>query len=95
MSLTDQLLAFARLGTLDTTVIKFNEVLASVEKLLRVTVGESIELEFQTEAMLGNIRANPNPIGTGPDEPGLSTPKMRCRSAENSTIRTSNDPGKY
>jgi signal transduction histidine kinase/DNA-binding LytR/AlgR family response regulator len=62
MSLTDQLLAFARQRSLETTVINFNEVLASVEKLLRVTVGEKIELEFQTEPALGNINANPSQL---------------------------------
>jgi signal transduction histidine kinase len=58
MSLTFQLLAFSRQQPLETEVLNFNTALASVEKLLRVTIGENIDLVFHTEVGLGNIRAN-------------------------------------
>ncbi|HEY4382239.1 MAG TPA: response regulator [Acidobacteriaceae bacterium] len=62
MSLAFQLLAFARRQPLETKVVNFNEVLASIEKLLRVTIGESIELAFQTDPALGNVEANPSQL---------------------------------
>jgi signal transduction histidine kinase len=58
MSLTSQLLAFARQQPLETKIVNFNTVLASVEKLLRVSFGENIELELQTDPGLGSIAAN-------------------------------------
>jgi len=58
MSLTYQLLAFARQQPLETKILNFNLALASVEKLLRVTIGENIDLEILTDPGLGNIAAN-------------------------------------
>jgi two-component system, cell cycle sensor histidine kinase and response regulator CckA len=57
-ALTRQLLAFGRRQILETQILDFNMLLTGVEKLLRIGIGESIELEFQTEAGLENIEAD-------------------------------------
>jgi signal transduction histidine kinase len=61
-ALTRQLLAFGKQQVLETKVLNFNMVLADVEKLVRLGIGENIELELQTEAKLGNIEADPGQL---------------------------------
>jgi signal transduction histidine kinase len=61
-TLTRQLLAFGRRQALETRVINLNMILADVEKLLRRVIGDDIELEFQTEAKLSSIEADPGQI---------------------------------
>jgi two-component system cell cycle sensor histidine kinase/response regulator CckA len=61
-ALTRQLLAFGKQQVLETKVLNFNMILADVEKLVRLGIGENIELEFQTEAKLGNIEADPGQL---------------------------------
>jgi two-component system cell cycle sensor histidine kinase/response regulator CckA len=61
-TLTRQLLAFGRRQILETRVVNLNMILADVEKLLRRVIGEDIELEFQTDAKLGSIEADPGQL---------------------------------
>jgi two-component system, cell cycle sensor histidine kinase and response regulator CckA len=58
-TLTRQLLAFGKQQILETKVLNFNTILADIEKLLRLGIGQNIELEFQTEDELGSIEADP------------------------------------
>ena len=57
--LTRQLLAFGRRQVLETRVLNLNLVLADVEKLLQRVIGEDIELDFQTDAKIGSVEADP------------------------------------
>ena len=61
-ALTRQLLAFGKQQVLESRVLNFNSVLTGVEKLLRLAVGESIELVFEVEPKLSNIKADPNQL---------------------------------
>lgn len=58
-NLTCQLLAFGRRQVLEPKVLNLNEVLADVVKLLRRVIGEDIELNLQTDAKIGRIKADP------------------------------------
>ncbi|HEY2469500.1 MAG TPA: response regulator [Terracidiphilus sp.] len=58
MNLTFQLLAFAGHQPVATEAVNFNKVLSSLEKLLQVTIGESVELDIHLDSELGNIEAN-------------------------------------
>ena len=58
MNLTFQLLAFAGRQPVTAEVVNFNQVLTSLEKLLRVTIGESVELEMHLDSKLLNVEAN-------------------------------------
>ena len=61
-SLTRQLLAFGRRQMLEPKVLNLNAVLADVEKLLQRVIGEDIELDFQTHAKIGSVRADPGQL---------------------------------
>jgi signal transduction histidine kinase len=61
-ALTRQLLAFGRRQVLQTQVLDFNAILAEIETLLRVGIGENIDLELRTEAELGSIDADPGQL---------------------------------
>src|SRR6266478_2892483 len=58
-SLTRQLLAFGRRQVLETRVLNLNVVLADVQKLLQRVIGEDIELDFQMDAKIGSVEADP------------------------------------
>jgi signal transduction histidine kinase len=58
-ALTRQLLAFGRRQILEPRVLNLNVILGEVEKLLRRVIGEDIALEFQTDAKLGSVEADP------------------------------------
>jgi signal transduction histidine kinase len=57
--LTRQLLAFGRRQVLKPKVLNINTILADVEKLLQRVIGEDVELDFQMDAGLGNVEADP------------------------------------
>ncbi len=61
-SLTRQLLAFGRRQVLEPKVLNLNVILADVEKLLQRVIGEDIELVFQTDAKIGNVKADPGQV---------------------------------
>src|SRR5271157_986922 len=61
-TLTRQLLAFGRRQVLETRVLNLNTILADVEKLLQRVIGEDIELNFQTDAKIGSIEADPGQL---------------------------------
>lgn len=61
-SLTRQLLAFGRRQVLEPKVLDLNVVLADVQKLLQRVIGEDIELDFQTDAKIGSVEADPGQI---------------------------------
>jgi PAS domain S-box-containing protein len=56
--LTRQLLAFGRHDVFDLAVIDVNEVVRSVEELLRRTLGEQVVLETSLEPELSTVRAD-------------------------------------
>jgi two-component system cell cycle sensor histidine kinase/response regulator CckA len=57
--LTRQLLAFGRRQILEPKVLNLNVILADVEKLLQRVIGEDIELDFQMDAKIGSVEADP------------------------------------
>jgi two-component system, cell cycle sensor histidine kinase and response regulator CckA len=61
-SLTRQLLAFGRRQILETKALNLNLILADVQKLLQRVIGEDIELNFQIEAKLGSVEADPSQL---------------------------------
>ncbi len=61
-TLTRQLLAFGRRQVLEPKVLNLNAVLADVEKLLQRVIGEDIELVFQMDTKIGNIKADPGQL---------------------------------
>ncbi len=61
-SLTNQLLAFSRKQVLQPRVIQLNDVVASMDKMLRRLIGEDIELLTAHDPVLGNTHADPGQI---------------------------------
>jgi PAS domain S-box-containing protein len=61
-SLTGQLLAFSRKQVLQPRILKLNEVVRGMEKMLRRLIGEDIELCTVFDAGLGNVKADPGQI---------------------------------
>jgi len=61
-SLTGQLLAFSRKQVLQPRVIHLNEVVRSMEKMLRRLIGEDIELSTTFGSPLGYVKADPGQI---------------------------------
>ena len=60
--LTRQLLAFSRRQVLQPKVLDLNAVIAGIEKLLRRTIGEDVELAMALDPELGRVRADPGQI---------------------------------
>jgi nitrogen-specific signal transduction histidine kinase/CheY-like chemotaxis protein len=60
--LTQQLLAFSRKQVLAPRVLSFNDVLASLEKMLLRLIGEDISLHIELDSSLGNVKADPGQI---------------------------------
>ncbi len=56
--LTKQLLMFSRQQVLETKIIDLNEVLGTMEKMLRRILGEQLELRTLLDPALGRIRAD-------------------------------------
>ena len=61
-TLTRQLLAFGRRQVLEPKVLNLNIILTDLQKLLRRVIGEDIDLEFQTDAALGCVEADPGQV---------------------------------
>jgi two-component system, cell cycle sensor histidine kinase and response regulator CckA len=61
-ALTRQLLAFSRKQVLEPRTIDLNQIVASIERMLRRLVGEDIELEQVLASDLGMVRADPGQI---------------------------------
>ena len=89
MNLTFQLLGFAGQRPLGTEVVNFNSTLSSLEKLLQVTLGESIDLEIYPETELAVIDANPGQLEQVLVNLALSA-KKAMPDGGRLTIRTSN-----
>ncbi len=60
--LTQQLLAFGRKQMVNPTVLNLNSIVAQMEKMLRHTIGENIELITQLEPVVRPIKADPGQI---------------------------------
>ena len=58
-ALTQRLLAFSRKQTLQPRVISVGELLSGMEQLLRRTIGEAVEVEFEHHAGLWACRVDP------------------------------------
>jgi PAS domain S-box-containing protein len=61
-ALTNQLLAFSRRQIIQPRVMNVNTVVGQTEKMLHRLLGEDIQLAFDLNAEMGNIRADPNQI---------------------------------
>jgi PAS domain S-box-containing protein len=61
-SLTRQLLAFSRRQVMRAEVIDFNDILASMEKLLPRLIGEDVELRIVRAPNLQHVKADPSQI---------------------------------
>ncbi len=60
--LTRQLLMFSRQQVVEPRVLLLNDVLASMDKMLRRLVGEDVQLTFMPSAELGRVRVDPGSI---------------------------------
>ena len=61
-ALTQRLLAFARRQALDPKPVQINQLVASIEDLLRRTIGEAIVIEFVTAGGLWPTLCDPNQL---------------------------------
>ncbi len=61
-SLTRQLLAFSRKQLIEPKVLNLNELIVSLEKMLRRLIGEDIELKTIPGKRLGSIKADPGQL---------------------------------
>jgi len=61
-ALTRQLLAFSRKQVFQTRVLDLNDVVRTLDKMLRRLIGEDVKLELALGAELGAVRADPGQI---------------------------------
>jgi PAS domain S-box-containing protein len=61
-ALTKQLLLFSRQQVIEPRAVKLNDVVEGVQKMLKRTLGEDIELDATLAAEIGHIMADPNQI---------------------------------
>jgi len=61
-SLTRQLLAFSRKQVLQPEILDLNEVVGNLETMLRLAIGDSIEMRTVLRPGLGQVRADPGQI---------------------------------
>ena len=61
-ALTRQLLAFSRKQVLQLKVLHLNDVVSSIDKMLRRMIGEDIELQISLAADLGTVKADPGQL---------------------------------
>ena len=59
-ALTRQLLTFSRKQVIEPRVLKLNEVIQNVQRMLRRLIGEDIEFHANLNAVPGHIKADPN-----------------------------------
>ncbi|MGA2383532.1 MAG: PAS domain S-box protein [Gemmatimonadales bacterium] len=60
--LTRQLLAFSRKQVLQTRVLDVNQVVRTLEMMLRRLIGEDVKLEVSLDSALGAVRADPGQL---------------------------------
>ena len=60
--LTRQLLAFSRKQVLQPEVLRLNDLVENVEKMLRRVIGEDVELVTRLDASGGSVRADPGQL---------------------------------
>jgi PAS domain S-box-containing protein len=60
--LTRQLLAFSRKQVLQPRVLELNQVVASMDKMLRRLIGEDVDLRTVFDPLLGKVKADPGQI---------------------------------
>ncbi|MDQ2999962.1 MAG: PAS domain S-box protein [Fibrobacterota bacterium] len=75
-ALTRQLLAFGGRQVLEPLVLNLNELIGDLEKLIRSTLGEGIQLNIETDPGLGQILMDPSQI-----EPILLNLALNARDA--------------
>jgi PAS domain S-box-containing protein len=61
-SLTRQLLAFSRRQVLEPAVLRVNELVANLEKMLRRLIGEDVDLVTRLDPSASNVRADPGQL---------------------------------
>ncbi len=61
-SLTRQLLAFSRKQVLEPVVLRLNDLVENVEKMLRRVIGEDVRLVTRLGDSVGNVRADPGQL---------------------------------
>jgi len=61
-ALTRQLLAFSRQQVLEPVVLRLNDLVEEVDKMLRRLVGENVQLRLSLARDLGNVRADPGQL---------------------------------
>jgi PAS domain S-box-containing protein len=61
-SLTGQLLAFSRKQVLQPRILQLNDVVNSMEKMLRRLIGEDVQLVTRFDPVLGHVKADPGQI---------------------------------
>ncbi|HEY4184368.1 MAG TPA: ATP-binding protein [Polyangia bacterium] len=61
-NLTRSLLAFSRQQVLEPTVLDLNEVVRSMDKMLRRVIGEDIDLRWVADSALGRVKVDPGQI---------------------------------
>jgi two-component system, cell cycle sensor histidine kinase and response regulator CckA len=61
-ALTRQLLAFSRKQVLQPKVLRLNDVVTDMEKMLRRLIGEDVQLVTQLDRELGSVKADPGQL---------------------------------
>ena len=92
-ALTHRLLAFSRRQPLDPKPLDANQLVHSMEDLLRRSLGASIEFELALAAGLWITRCDRNQLENAHAEPLRSTRATPCRMAAACTIETANANG--
>ena len=62
VSMTRQLLAFSRMQVLEPRIVDLNAILIDMGKMLSRLIGEDIEYQFQTDATVATVKADPGQI---------------------------------
>jgi PAS domain S-box-containing protein len=60
--LTRQLLAFSRRQVMEPVVLRVNDLVANLEKMLRRLIGEDLDLVTRLDPSIGNVRADPGQL---------------------------------
>jgi two-component system cell cycle sensor histidine kinase/response regulator CckA len=91
-ALTHQLLAFSRRQVLEPRILNLNDAVNEIDLMLRRLVGETVRIDFDLDADLHNVEADPSQIGQV-----LLNLAVNARDAMNGsgtlTVSTRNDSG--